>query len=307
MERKIIKLGTATMVASLPSKWIKANNLSPGDVLTVHEEGPQLLLSARKEARRKVAKVHISSPKEFMGRLIHTPYRFGYDRLEITFDDPSVMPLIRQFLDETLGFEIVDQSESACTIEMVAKGLDEEFDKLLRRSFLIIQGMLDDIVRALEEKAGEHKQHLLHDVIERERMIDKLTYFCMRVLNMRVSPPGQGHYHMVLVWALEQIGDAVGQIAALLLDPTKDHKDIRHIRDSKDLRKDLRVAQDTIQLTAQAFKEFTSVYAKPTPEGLLRARNTTRQARKQVLCDSQLWAPVWSLLSTIDHLLILLP
>lgn len=303
MQRKIIKLGTSTLVTSLPSKWILANNLKQGDSLTVVEEGPQIILSTKKEVRAKTAKLHISTPKDFMGRLIHTPYRFGYDRLEVSFDDPAVMPLIRRFLDETLGFEIVDQSEKSCVIEMVAKGLDEEFDKLLRRTFHLISGMLDDLASAVEKKV-EGQQNILSDIIEREKMTDKLTYFCMRVLNTRMHQPGHTQYHMVLVWALERIGDDIRDLAAYLLrDAPAEGKRSRNLKGEGTLK----FSPQIFRLIGQAFTAFTQVYIKPTPEGLLKARNLTRQCRIKVVGDPKLWAPIWSLLSTLDHLLLLLP
>lgn len=303
MQRKIIKLGTSTLVTSLPSKWILANNLKQGDSLTVVEEGPQVILSTKKEVRAKTAKLHIATPKDFMGRLIHTPYRFGYDRLEVSFDDPAVMPLIRRFLDETLGFEIVDQSEKSCVIEMVAKGLDEEFDKLLRRTFHLISGMLDDLASAVEKKEEDQK-NILSDIIEREKMTDKLTYFCMRVLNTRMHQPGHTQYHMVLVWALEQIGDDIRDLAAHLLQESPSEGKLGRNLKGKEI---VKISPHTFHLMEQAFKAFTQVYTKPTHEGLLKARNLTRQCRKNAVVDPHLWAPIWSLLSTLDHLLLVLP
>ena len=38
MKRKIIKLGQATYVMSIPSKWIRENDLDKGDYIDVSEE-----------------------------------------------------------------------------------------------------------------------------------------------------------------------------------------------------------------------------------------------------------------------------
>ena len=42
MKRKVIKLGRATLVASLPSRWVNANNIEPGDEIDLEERGKNL-------------------------------------------------------------------------------------------------------------------------------------------------------------------------------------------------------------------------------------------------------------------------
>lgn len=284
LQRRIIKLGTATMVASLPSRWIKANNLKPGDIITLEEKGSEITLSTKKELGPKTSKIRIRSSKDFMGRLIHTPYRFGYDRLEIRFDDPQVMLLIRRFLDQCLGFEITDQTEGSVTIEMVAKNMEGEFDKLLRRSMLIIQGMLDDLTRAI----GKNDHSLLDDICQREDTVDKLTHFCIRVLNTRVYEPGRSNYTSLVVASLERVADDLGAIAGWAKSASK---------------KDRSSALKAIEAASRSFADFTSFFQKPSQESALRARNAVRIAKKLQVLDPAMAGPLYSTLESIDDMI----
>ena len=260
--------------------------------MSVLEQGSQLILSAHKEPEQKIARIHIATPKEFMGRLIHSPYRFGFNRLEISFDDPKVMPMIRKFLDELLGFEIVDQTEHSCTIEMVAKGMENEFEKLLRRSMYIIQGMLREIAQGIEQ--GNHSAPI--DIIEREKTVDKLLYFCMRVLNQNVIPPGKSNYLAILAWSLERIADDLCFFAL----SAKNQSILFSRHKSKTLR--------AVQLTERSFTAFMEFFSKPSQKSLLEARNKVQHARKEIEGQMQLpFSPLWSCITALDELLIFFP
>jgi len=50
MKRKIIKLGTATLVVSLPSKWTKKFNLKSGNDLELEEANSNLIIEVLKKS-----------------------------------------------------------------------------------------------------------------------------------------------------------------------------------------------------------------------------------------------------------------
>lgn len=299
MQRKIIKLGTATLVASLPSRWIKANGLKQGDLLSVDEQGSDLRFSTRKELGPKTARFKIAKAEDFMSRLIHTPYRFGYDRLEISFDDVQVMHLIRKSLDALLGFEVTEQGERHCVVEMVAKGMEDEFDKILKRAVLVIIGMFQDLAKAVQEE----DKALLDDVIEREHMTNKLTHFCMRVLNSRVGEPSRTNYLSIVASSLEIIGD--------------DLRDLARFSKGAKLKKQERDALTAcVRSVQKAFEEFSIFLQKPSKESAFKIRNLLRQGRKVPLLEpgsaqshwtsipSGAAGPLWSLLVTVDHMVV---
>jgi phosphate uptake regulator len=212
MRRKIVKLGPATLVTSLPSKWAKQFSLKAGDEVDMDEQGNTLIISTKKETKGKEVKLHISQKDKVMGRSIHGPYRFGADKLTITFDDAAVMPKIKGYLDELLGFEITNQAESSVTIEMVAKGMEEEFDKILRRTFLLILTMAKELPQAIKEQDSNK----IDELIALEGMVNKLAYFLQRMLNSKTRESvSKTNLLFVMAWNFELIADDLREACKL--------------------------------------------------------------------------------------------
>ena len=53
MKRKLVKQGAATMMISLPSKWIKENSLEKGSEVELEEEGSSVMISVDKKEKKK--------------------------------------------------------------------------------------------------------------------------------------------------------------------------------------------------------------------------------------------------------------
>jgi len=108
MKRKINKVGHNTMTISLPSEWVKQNNLTKGDELEVKEDGRQLIVGCDNKKKEKDIHIHVKSHEEFMGRLITGPYIIGYNSIKITYEDSKVYEKILRSSNKILGFEIIE-------------------------------------------------------------------------------------------------------------------------------------------------------------------------------------------------------
>ena len=60
MKRKLVKQGAATMMISLPSKWIKENGLDKGDEIELIEQGGELLIKSRESQEHNNLKINLS-------------------------------------------------------------------------------------------------------------------------------------------------------------------------------------------------------------------------------------------------------
>ena len=180
MRRKLVKQGAATMMVSLPSTWIKAQRLKKGDEIEILEEDHSLLITTSKKGELTLKKeIKIPTPSEYMNRLIDIPYMQGYDEIIIHFEDSKVMNLVVEEAEKLLGMEIVNQAETSCTLKNVAEALEQEFDNILRRLFLLIKSMAEDSLEAIKEKDYER----LKNIADLERMCNKYALFCLRIVN----------------------------------------------------------------------------------------------------------------------------
>jgi len=144
MKRKIIKLGSSTLVTSLPSKWIKKLNLKQGDELEVNENETNLILSARetkKENKEKSIDISGWNQKDVKLMLVHI-YRKGFDKIKLINCTTSMTSYVRKIASEKLlGFEVSESGEGYCVIENLAEPSENKDDVIINRVFLIVKEM----------------------------------------------------------------------------------------------------------------------------------------------------------------------
>jgi len=190
MKRKIIKLGTATLVASLPSKWVRQFNLKSGDYLEVDDSGPALVLSAEKERISKRIEVDLTDlTGKNIFEYILALYKKGYDEIKLNFRNPEVedltgkktktISLIQEYTDQLMGIEIIDQKENYVVIKDFSKGIEMDYDQVIKRVFSIINEMGIDSLKNIKsfDKAA------LESIRYRHNSVNKFISYCIRLLN----------------------------------------------------------------------------------------------------------------------------
>jgi phosphate uptake regulator len=219
MKRRVVEQGGLTLMISLPRKWAKKYGLKKGDEIELSERGKELLLSTEKAIEEEATTtVKIEDTAKFMGRLVHAPYRFGYNEVEIKYSDPSAVPKIQEYLDQLLGFEIVEQGTNYMKVQMVAKELETEFEKMLRRILFMAQDMAKELYLGVKDEDTEK----LKGVAAMEKMNNKLTNFCERMLNKHGYPDTKKTGMMYCtVWAMEQVADEISEMCKALAEDTK--------------------------------------------------------------------------------------
>ena len=219
MKRKIIQLAGKTLVVSLPIKWARNYGIAKGHEIDIEERGQQIVLST--EQLSSVEKVEIDASKldaDVVRRwLLAALHKSGYDEIEITYDSPAMLKVIRETVDGMLiGFAIVDQSKSKCVIRTVAKGQEKEFDSMLRRTFLVTKSLGE----SMEEYLERNKLSELPDLLNLEKTNNQLTNFCERILNSKgYHDYRKTNFVYVIVWNLEKICDDYKNICLFLAKP----------------------------------------------------------------------------------------
>jgi len=204
MKRKVSKIGPATLMVSLPSKWVKKYNVKKGDEMDVEEQNSKLILDIKKQ--KEISKVEISSKElgMFDRNFISYLYQKGYEEIRVEFDDVKVFQIIQDKISKLMGFEIVNQTEHSCTIKSISSLLDTEFDIMLRRTFLVLLEMANNCYEALEKKQYSR----LKEISAMEKTIDRFTDFLKRILNKKgYKESDKLTFIYVIVRDLEKIGD----------------------------------------------------------------------------------------------------
>jgi phosphate uptake regulator len=233
MKRKVIQIADSTQLISLPRKWCIDHGIKKGDEVEVEEHGNKIQVSTAKDALLEIAKIHFANAEMFLQRPLLTFYRMGYDQVDITFDDSKVIQRVQEEIERLMGFEIVSQTERSCTVKNVASAMDTEFEVILRRIFLMLIEMARDTSEALSKRNYAN----MEEITKRERLNNKLTIFCERILNKKGYPDHKRlTFIYYIVCNLEHIADnfcdicyycmeknpkASPQISKLVKDTTK--------------------------------------------------------------------------------------
>ncbi len=216
MKRKVIQLAHKTLVVSLPSRWVKKYQVLKGAELDAEERGQQMVFSTCLLSDSEKVKVDFS---ELNGEVIRrwvlaSLHKSGYDEIEITYKDASVLGVIQETIKELLtGFAIVEQGKNRCVIRVIAEEQEKEFNAVLRRAFLVIKNMGE----GLYDYAKENRLERLKELLVLEKTNNQLTNFCERLLNKKgYEDYKRTCFAYVVVWNLEKACDSYREICEFL-------------------------------------------------------------------------------------------
>lgn len=195
MKRKLVQQGASTLMISLPSKWIKQQQLNKGDEIEIQEQEPNLLLSKEQGKIKKQAQLELTNNTESTLRfLITNMYRKGYEKIEIQFKDQEQFNIIKKTLKEYLiGFDIITQTKNNCIIENITEPSPEQFDIILQKILYNIKEMINNTVQRLQGKTTTM------DYKEIMQTIHQYDNFCRRTISKKHRKKEIYYWHFLSV------------------------------------------------------------------------------------------------------------
>ncbi len=205
MKRKVVQQGPATLMVSLPSKWVKANNVKKGDEVDLVEEGNKLSLYYDKYNTKK--KIELSfkkiQGKRHLTRTLFNLYRKGISEISIKYEDTSMLKSIQKTLPLLMGFEITEQNKGIVVLKSIFKTDEGQFDKSFRRLFLLTKSIANESYDAIKNKRyGE-----LKNIASLEYAQNKFYMYCCRVVNMQKNLFETPTVMFLLLQRLEDLAD----------------------------------------------------------------------------------------------------
>jgi phosphate uptake regulator len=173
------------MLVSLPSEWVKNNNLKKGNMVMIEvNRNNSISIYPSDIDAEDVKEVNIPHPQLSMDSLtnqIYGAYLLGYNSIrikgksQISFDDREVIKLAMRKL---VGLEIVD--ENGCNIIsqflLDANTLDAE--KILRRMSSIVAGMYKDTLIGIQKKENGTER----SIVSRDDEVDRQYFLLVRLI-----------------------------------------------------------------------------------------------------------------------------
>ena len=179
MKRKIVQHGNSTLSLSLPSKWVKSNNIQKGQFLNIDIAERGLVISQEKIKFSSI-EINLSNEKEwYINRILSHLYTYGFDEIKINYTEQKQLSLIRKMLAELTGFEIVESNPKYCIIKAVASIDTIEFDNNIKRILFQILSQFDYFIEDIEKKSYSN----FDETLEIHKVVTKLINLSKRLIN----------------------------------------------------------------------------------------------------------------------------
>lgn len=203
MKRKVSLHGPSTLTVSLPSSWVKKYGIKKGDEVEVEEKNKGLLVTTQKGLEFNKKEIDISELHPLVNRTIMKIYQDGYDEVRVNFEQPELIKRVQDVLGQLIGFEIIEHGRNYCLIKDISGSSGHDFPMVFRRMFLLMKGIFEDGQKALEEENKGAVQNLIYRDLE----LNKITNFCLRVLNKKNLECAEEVPYFTIIHLCEKIGD----------------------------------------------------------------------------------------------------
>ncbi len=246
MKRKVSLIGPSTLMVSLPSKWVEQNKIKKGDELDIELLEQELIISSKpKQPDYKKIDLDEKSLGFITKNILAYLYHKGYDEIRINFNHENDKRFVLSKINELIGYEIVSETQDTITIKNVSEPKPEEFDNILRRTFLLLlemaKGCYDSLAALDTDKLGE--------VALLESANNRYTDYCKRTINkFGYKERANSSLIYIIIRDLEKIADIYKSICMYFLKNGADKLD--------------KILLDTLKNTNYLLKLFYELYYK---------------------------------------------
>ena len=182
--RKVQKTGGSTYFVTLPKPWAEAAGITTGtEVHLIPNDSGALLIAPDSvaESNRCIIDLHDWTFARLQREII-SRYNGGYGIISVRGDRirPDQRRMVREISQRLLGLEIFEETHQLIVLHSLVNIKDFPVGKTIDRIFAITSAMLADAVSAFRV----HDEELAHDVVERDRDIDRLVMLVARQFSL---------------------------------------------------------------------------------------------------------------------------
>ena len=228
--RRLQKIGSSILI-SLPSQWIKSNNLKKGYIVPVDINRDNSISIFPSEDMAEEAKEVIipysPASMESLVNQVYGAYLLGYDMIrikassQISFEDAD---RIKKAMRKLVGLEIVDEDGFHISAQFLLDANTLDAEKILRRMSAIVAGMYRDLLEAIRSKENSirrvisgrddevDRQYFLLVRLIRSAMMDQKLAGKLNLSNIDILD------YRIAANLLESAGDYIVDLAAAIQD-----------------------------------------------------------------------------------------
>jgi phosphate uptake regulator len=184
--RRLQRIGSSILV-SLPSMWVKSNNLRKGSIVPLHinRDNSISIFPSQDDTADKIKELTIpysSASMDILVNQVYGGYLLGYDMitikasLQISFEDAD---RIKKAMRKLVGLEIVDEDGFHISAQFLLDADTLDAEKILRRMSAIVAGMYRDMLEVIKLKQNSGIRKV---IIGRDDEVDRQYFLLVRLI-----------------------------------------------------------------------------------------------------------------------------
>jgi len=200
MKRKVVRIGPSTMMVSLPSQWVKQNNISPGEELEAHLKPKEIIFSRGEyKPQQKEIILDVTLFNTFLlVRYLEMLYLNNYHKIVLVHsrqdieDEKNQRKLnVRNFIKylstRLIGMEIVFQTVNMTELYCLISEKDDELDKIERRIYYLIKESFQELLASIDKDFSK----FCHIAYDHHDNIVKFILYYLRTLDQSDKSIGE--------------------------------------------------------------------------------------------------------------------
>lgn len=182
--RRLQRIGSSTLI-SLPSQWVKDNNLKKGSIVSMDvSRDNTLVVFPSGEAAESAKEVTIQYSPASMDSLVNQvygAYLLGYDMIRvkasgsITYEDAE---RFKRAMRKLVGLEIVEEDRQTISSQFLLDPNTLDAEKILRRMNSLVAGMFREMLEAIKSKENLVRR----SVGGRDDEVDRQYFLLVRLI-----------------------------------------------------------------------------------------------------------------------------
>lgn len=182
--RRLQRIGSSILI-SLPSQWVKSNNLKKGNIVPVdvnRDNSISIFPSESEAEHTKEAMIQYSpASMDTLVNQVYGAYLLGYDMIRvraansITYEDAE---RFKHAMRKLVGLEIVDEDRKTITSQFLLDPNTLDAEKILRRLNSIVAGMFRESMEAIRSKENTVRK----SIDARDDEVDRQYFLLVRLI-----------------------------------------------------------------------------------------------------------------------------
>ncbi|MBU0470024.1 MAG: phosphate uptake regulator PhoU [Nanoarchaeota archaeon] len=185
--RRLISFGKSSYVVSLPKLWITKNGLKKGDLISLEENGPNLLVSKKENTDQKIEKektIYIDGKDESsINREVCSAYIQNYRKITLKGKEiKNNVKVLQRVVQSLIALEIMEQTSDSIVAKDFLNMDTVSTDELIRKMDIVTRTMMKEACKIFSEDTYE-------SLNERDQDVNRLYFLLYRAVLYSLENP----------------------------------------------------------------------------------------------------------------------